>query len=189
MNVSVFDNSVNAFPDGFHFEIFWSMRNEWVVLEARWILGGARYNLFADESRRTSTSIMKESKAGLSIANQLENSCGKQVRAFLGYSITNVMSISWIMPRIISPGNEPKAVQTTRNNVDICRRKCPSWVHHRSCPQPSGNYNCPMANRVVLNRFRYIWHDSYSCDIDLRSTRWRLCTSRWSSPLFLIKWA
>lgn len=140
-------------------------------------------------SRRTSTSIMKESKAGLSIANQLENSCGKQVRAFLGYSITNVMSISWIMPWIISPGNEPKAVQTTRNYVDICRRKWPSWVHYRSCPQPSGNYNCPMANRVVLNRFRYIWRDSYSCDIDLRSTRWQLCTSRRSSPLFLIRWA
>lgn len=34
-NVSVFDNSVNAFPDGFHFKIFWSMRNDWVVLEAR----------------------------------------------------------------------------------------------------------------------------------------------------------
>lgn len=67
-----------------------------------------------------------------------------RTRSFLGYSIRDVMSTSWIMSWIISSGNEPKTVQTSETTLIFAERKWPSRTRDPSSLFRE-NYNCRIA--------------------------------------------
>lgn len=86
------------------------------------------------------------------------------------------MSTSWIMSRIISPGNEPKTVQTSETTLLFAKRKWPSRTPRSEQSSSSGEIitvSCirwQSVSRVILILRSIYISNIFSCFMNITSS-------------------